>query len=164
MAEDKHPVRGLGRELLPHAVWDAIREAVKWLWEHRSVLGMVASGLIAAWQKILRQSVDWWIIGGLFLVSFVSFIYTMRRTATNGPKEAASSDSLCVYLDDFQYGVRMLWLDKTFLFSKCRMVSTDKTTSIIGIQPSVITNDGRLWQGTLIEDLSAWYLTQRHGR
>lgn len=108
-------------------------------------------------------------------IGFSILLYSTHRTLLAGilaavlvlltaawwPKEDESS--IQVYAEDFQCGVRAYWLDRTFLFVNCRMVSPLKTTSIVRIEPSITTSDGKQWGGEIMEKLSDWYLTHDVG-
>jgi hypothetical protein len=67
----KSHLRELVGELRPHAVW----ETIKWL----SVLAAptIIASSYAVWQKARHLSVDWYVFGGLFVVSTILFATAM---------------------------------------------------------------------------------------
>lgn len=168
MSERKNSLSGIGRELLPHALWDGIkegaREVLKSYGKPGSLFGMILPIIIGFWRTLARQPAHWYILGTMFIVFLGCFIWAIKtQTPPVSQKASIPTPSLKVYLDDCQYGVRILWLDKTFLFLNCRILSPSKTTSIVGIDATVISSEGTKWAGSLIENLSAWYLTHDMG-
>lgn len=68
-----------------------------------------------------------------------------------------------VHLEVMTPGLRMLWMDRTFLFMHCRVVSPVKTTSIIRVGATLKTSDGKVWLCDCLDDLSQWLLCPDKG-
>lgn len=68
-----------------------------------------------------------------------------------------------LFLDRVALGISLLWLDKTFIFLECRILSPSKITSIISITPSVQTSDGKTWMGDCLDILSGWLVCPDKG-
>jgi hypothetical protein len=83
MGKDKKP---FWRELLPHAVWEAIRELVKRLPFGSAGAALIAA-VVAAWEKAKHVPPDWLFIGTVFTASFLVltvliYVATKRSGAT----------------------------------------------------------------------------------
>ena len=109
------------------------------------------------------QGVYLWIITILTFALFLCGLAIAADKLSPSTAKHKETESLRVYVEDFQYGVRMFWLDKTFLFLKCRIVSPLKTTSITEIRPTVFSQGGDRWPGSLMKDLSEWNFAPNKG-
>ena len=95
MGEGKKP---FWRELLPHAVWEAVRELVKRLGLASLGGAMIAAGA-ALWGKARHLSADWYFIGGMFLVSFLVltillYVASKRNSVTKSEIAGVVTDLL----------------------------------------------------------------------
>jgi len=68
-----------------------------------------------------------------------------------------------VHLESMIPGLRMLWMERTFLFFHCRVVSPAKTTSIVSVSATLETSDGKVWPCDYLNDLSQWLLCPARG-
>jgi len=69
---------------------------------------------------------------------------------------AETRPEIAVYLEELTLGLRMLWLDKTFLFLSCIIVARNKKTSVLQIKPVVSMRDGSVLTCKFMESLSDW--------
>lgn len=72
------------------------------------------------------------------------------------PITIAKDPSIKVFLEEMTLGLRMLWLENTFLFISCHIVSIGKATSILQIRPTIVMKDGSRFVSRLLESLSEW--------
>jgi hypothetical protein len=72
MAEKENPIRVLGKELRPHALWALI------VWVGPLAGGAMIAVLAALWQKLRHISPDWFFIGGLFVLSVAVLVMLLR--------------------------------------------------------------------------------------
>lgn len=108
------------------------------------------------------------IAGCLFLVVGIVFLafYFQReddKSSTTILGDISPDETIRAYVEDFQFGVQMYWGTRTWLFVKCRLVSSSKSTSITKIVPTVFADTGESWKGELIEDLSEWIFAPEKG-
>jgi hypothetical protein len=89
MAEKESPVRVLGNELRPHAIWALI------VWIGSLAGGTMITALVALLQKLRHVSLDWFFIGGLFLLSFgvLALLLYLAKRISPVPKAADSAAS-----------------------------------------------------------------------
>jgi hypothetical protein len=78
-------------------------------------------------------------------------------------KKSNIARGIKVHLEVMTPGLRMLWMDRTFLFMHCRVVSPVKTTSIIRVGATLKTSDGKVWLCDCLDDLSQWLLCPDEG-
>jgi hypothetical protein len=67
MPDKENSWRVLGRELRPHAIWEVIK------WVVTAAGSAMIPLILALWQKSRHVPLDWIVLGGLFVVSFVIF-------------------------------------------------------------------------------------------
>jgi len=70
-------------EIKPNFKWDVIK------WTASAVAAMVAAG-VGLFQRVVHLAVDWWILGGVFLVSFVAGVILLtiiKQGAATGINE-----------------------------------------------------------------------------
>src|SRR6476620_10293573 len=73
------------------------------------------------------------------------FGYPPSTTVTPSPADTKEKQvqHVRLFLDRVALGFRMLWMDRTFVFLQCRVLSPNKITSIISIAPSSKPQTGK---------------------
>ena len=66
-------------DIKPNLKWDVIN------WTASAVAAVVAAG-VGLFERIVHLTVDWWILGGVFLVSFVAAVILLTIIKTEGSK------------------------------------------------------------------------------
>src|SRR5580700_11366620 len=84
MGEEKKP---FWRELLPHAAWRGIEEIIKRL---LPVVGATVISIgVAVWEKLRHPPLDWYFIGGLFVMSSFVLVLLAYVARKNSPIRSA---------------------------------------------------------------------------
>ena len=77
-----------------------------------------------------------------------------RTIAEN--KAVAKTPQIHVYLNEMAWGLRKYWLDRTFVFLDCTVVSINKSTSVLSISAFVRMSDGSRLRCKVMDSLSEW--------
>ena len=85
-------------EIKPNFKWDVIK------WTASAVAAMIAAG-VGLFQRVVHLAVDWWILGGVFLVSFVAGVILLTiikqgaATGINKTEQPIPPDAPQVIID-----------------------------------------------------------------